>query len=349
MRKTILATAALLSLTLAAGAQTKYGLSVAGHPVTSNNAADVLGDGMVSYDAASKTLTLAPGAHITTAANEGIYNTGSALTILLGGDNEITCSGMGSIIRSHKDLTIRGKVSDMQNRTLRLEGAMQGIYIKEGAQLRIEDCTMQVASTNYGICGDGTEKMQVTYANVTVEETALMTVGDFQSALWTGVKSDNTTGDRNAVNIRCTDQQAPTLPTIPTISATALEYNTIVLNWEKATDNITGASQLLYKLSYRRKTDEAWTAIEPSYNMSTVTLSDLDAEAGYAVRLEVTDRSGNTTAYTEAEFNTDKEPDGIRGIREQKDERTEYDLTGKPVKKSSGRKGIIIAGGKKTL
>lgn len=36
----------------------EYGVSVAGTPVTSENAADVLGDGTVSYDSATHTLTL---------------------------------------------------------------------------------------------------------------------------------------------------------------------------------------------------------------------------------------------------------------------------------------------------
>lgn len=47
-----------LCATIGVYAQTDYGLTVAGTEVTSSNAGDILGDGKVSYDAASKTLHL---------------------------------------------------------------------------------------------------------------------------------------------------------------------------------------------------------------------------------------------------------------------------------------------------
>ncbi|MBO5270727.1 MAG: hypothetical protein J6B77_08070, partial [Clostridia bacterium] len=71
-----------------------YGLYVGGIEVTAQNAADVLGDGTVSYDAESKTLTL-NGANITelhTAdiVSAGVYAEIANLTIKLVGENRIT-------------------------------------------------------------------------------------------------------------------------------------------------------------------------------------------------------------------------------------------------------------------
>ena len=69
----------------------KYGLFVGGTEVTSANAADVLGDGTVSYDPNSQTLTLS-NAKITKGEHEdaAIYYAGGDLAIVLEGDNVVT-------------------------------------------------------------------------------------------------------------------------------------------------------------------------------------------------------------------------------------------------------------------
>ena len=72
-------------------AQTDYGLTVAGTEVTSSNAGDILGDGKVSYDAASKTL------HLKDAAIQS-YGTGIAakdkITIDLTGNSTIDATSI---------------------------------------------------------------------------------------------------------------------------------------------------------------------------------------------------------------------------------------------------------------
>lgn len=80
------------SFTATYTAEETYDLNIAGTQVTSNNAADVLGDGTVSYDPAAQTLTL-NNADIE-AANMpyGIYAKGD-LTILLEGENSVSVSG----------------------------------------------------------------------------------------------------------------------------------------------------------------------------------------------------------------------------------------------------------------
>ncbi len=80
--------------TLSASAVSAYDLWVNDTQVTAQNAADVLGDGTVSYDAATKTLTL-NGANITELHTAGIFSAGvyaeiADLTIDLVGENRIT-------------------------------------------------------------------------------------------------------------------------------------------------------------------------------------------------------------------------------------------------------------------
>ena len=80
--------------TLSASAVNAFDLWVNNTQVTAQNAADVLGDGTVSYDAATKTLTLS-GANITECHTEDIFTAGiyaeiADLTIKLVGENRIT-------------------------------------------------------------------------------------------------------------------------------------------------------------------------------------------------------------------------------------------------------------------
>ena len=78
----------------ASAAVHNYGIYVGGIQVNEDNAADVLGDGTVSYDAASNTLTL-NGANITEVHTADIFTAGiyaeiADLTIKLVGENRIT-------------------------------------------------------------------------------------------------------------------------------------------------------------------------------------------------------------------------------------------------------------------
>ncbi|MBQ8717500.1 MAG: hypothetical protein IJY43_06635, partial [Clostridia bacterium] len=80
--------------TLSASAVNGFDLWVNNTQVTAQNAADVLGDGTVSYDAATKTLTLS-GANITEAHTADIFTAGiyaeiADLTVDLVGENRIT-------------------------------------------------------------------------------------------------------------------------------------------------------------------------------------------------------------------------------------------------------------------
>ena len=78
----------------ASAAVHNYGIYVGGIQVNEDNAADVLGDGTVSYDAASNTLTLngvnIDECHTTDIFTAGIYTEIADLTVKLVGENRIT-------------------------------------------------------------------------------------------------------------------------------------------------------------------------------------------------------------------------------------------------------------------
>lgn len=99
-----------------------YAVSVNGVAVDSTNAADVLGDGTVSYDSATNTLSL------TDAALQSITNnTGAAFTIHVSGQNSVTKisgSSASKLIHSNSALIING------SGILELSGIDENDYIQ---------------------------------------------------------------------------------------------------------------------------------------------------------------------------------------------------------------------------
>ncbi|MBR6727711.1 MAG: hypothetical protein IKM08_05920, partial [Clostridia bacterium] len=138
----VLATLCVLCLvcTLSASAADGYDLWVNNTQVTAQNAADVLGDGTVSYDAATNTLTL-NGANITKAHTADIFTAGiyaeiEDLTIKLVGENRITVpihdggmpDGSEVAVASTKNIEISG-TGKLWSNTYVVTGA-QDIVIK---------------------------------------------------------------------------------------------------------------------------------------------------------------------------------------------------------------------------
>ncbi|MBO5355346.1 MAG: InlB B-repeat-containing protein, partial [Clostridia bacterium] len=129
---------ALLAVcTLSASAVSAYDLWVNDTQVTAQNAADVLGDGTVSYDAATNTLTLS-GANITECHIEdifiaGIYAEIADLTVKLVGENRITVpmqDGSDVAVASTENIEISGTGKLWSNS-----------YVVTGAQdVVIKDC-----------------------------------------------------------------------------------------------------------------------------------------------------------------------------------------------------------------
>ena len=183
----VLATLCVLCLvcTLSASATDGYDLWVNNTQVTAQNAADVLGDGTVSYDAATNTLTL-NGANITelhTAEifTSGIYTEIADLTVKLVGENRITVpthdggmpDGSEVAIASAKNIEISGTgklwsntyvVTSMQDVVIKnCEISSDWICFSGMGDVTVEDATI---SGKAGLVATGTGDITLKNTNV---------------------------------------------------------------------------------------------------------------------------------------------------------------------------------------
>ena len=125
-----------------------YDVWVAGTQVNENNAGNVLGDGKVSYDPASQTLTL-NNATIDYRENAGDNAKGAImfdgdLTIVLKGNNRITSVTSGISCNGAGELTVRGDQLTIESTSYGIEGVDdtgRAITVS-GAKLTIEVDTM---------------------------------------------------------------------------------------------------------------------------------------------------------------------------------------------------------------
>ena len=177
---------ALLAVcTLSASAADSYDLWVNNTQVTAQNAADVLGDGTVSYDAATKTLTLS-GANITEVHTSDIFTAGiyaeiADLTVKLVGENRITVpthdggmpDGTEVAVASTKNIEISG-TGKLWSNTYTVTGA-QDVVIKNceissdwiclsaAGDVTVEDATI---SGKAGLVSTGTGDITLKNTNV---------------------------------------------------------------------------------------------------------------------------------------------------------------------------------------
>ena len=143
-----------------------YDLSVRNVYVTSVTAADILGDGTMSYDPRNKVLTL-DGTTLDAGSETGISSQIEGLKIVVIGDNDIQSSGHG--IYSNRDFTIEG------NGTLIVQGYC-GI-VANSCNLTIGDgCTVVAESTragnNAGIHGSSNKTLTLRRCQVTAKVAA---------------------------------------------------------------------------------------------------------------------------------------------------------------------------------
>lgn len=135
----------LLSLT-GAQAQTEYALKIYGTTVTSANAADILGDGAFSYDAATKTLTLA--GDCTRESTESVWhlieNTGiDGLVINVSKDVTLTFDAWILYLSANTTISGSGKLT-MINTTL-----SSGVYVKK-CKLTLDNVDVECEGDFYG-------------------------------------------------------------------------------------------------------------------------------------------------------------------------------------------------------
>ena len=139
--------------TLSASAVSAYDLWVNDTQVTAQNAADVLGDGTVSFDSATNTLTLSGAniteCHTTDIFTAGIYTEIADLTINLVGENRITvpmADGSDVAVASAKNIEISGTGKLWSNS-----------YVVAGAQdVVIKNCEISTDWICFSSMGDVT-------------------------------------------------------------------------------------------------------------------------------------------------------------------------------------------------
>lgn len=155
----------------AAYANETYEVEIAGTPVTSDNAEDVLGDGAVSYDAASNTLTIKgnvaatdtiavfastdadfkvvveDGVAIASEEMSGIAYMGEGVLSVVGGSIAIEAGGHG--ILGQYDVFV-----DCESLEISAGAWCQGVYSPEGS-LEIEAEDVFIEADGYGVAASG--------------------------------------------------------------------------------------------------------------------------------------------------------------------------------------------------
>ena len=159
-----------------------YELYVVGTQVTSSNANDVLGDGKVSYDPGTKTLTL-NGVNRSAGSNNAINNSIQGLKINLVGVNTFTSSASG-VISNGKDFTIEGKGRLYVSGRTGIEAANCNLTIQGG-------CFINAYGTGNGAYGSirgnaaNTLTINASWVSTTTNSTSVTTITGFGNLILT--------------------------------------------------------------------------------------------------------------------------------------------------------------------
>ncbi|MBR2930537.1 MAG: hypothetical protein IKC32_04840 [Clostridia bacterium] len=207
---TVILVILLTSIVISASAVTPtYGLYVGGVEVTEDNAPDVLGDGTVSYDAASATLTLT-GADITTgytidmvdSPEVGIYSSASGLKIRLEGENRIAVGDPGDTDTSYAALSM-GDLTIIGDGSLKIES---GAGIAAISDITVRDCEMSFPTLGFTSMSGGLDISGATLygayswamgGDVTVKDSQILSGA--QNGAGIGVGSGDITIDNSVI------------------------------------------------------------------------------------------------------------------------------------------------------
>lgn len=296
-------------------------LSICGKALNStDNYSDIKRDGLsagtISYDEASKTLTLDNvvleynvGGYVPLAAiNSGIKD----LTIKVIGTNKVS-GNKSAIILSEADATITGEGS------LELTSSNgMGIYAF-GSVVTIKDCNVKLEG-RVGFMGEdplAKTGLIVKRSNVTLKgsQNAASYFFKFELEDCSIVKPEGAqfvkAGRGIMLNgelvseceIKTADTKAPTVAD-PTITVGQIGERSIALSWNKATDETTAQSDLLYTVYYKKNTAASYANSPTLTDADTYTLTELDPETTYQFFVTASDAAGNSVDYTEGEATT---------------------------------------------
>ena len=168
----------------------KYALTIAGTQVTSDNASDILGDGVFSYDAAKNILTI-NGDY--TGDKSAISSYVDDLTIEVAGDCTFTATSRETIIYAINGLTFTGG-----NLTLASEAPDKdaiGIYVEHGT-LYFKDAYVDVTGDGfqYAITGEAEVALVIESSNITASAHGEGCFKDFASMTLSGCYIDSPRG-----------------------------------------------------------------------------------------------------------------------------------------------------------
>lgn len=142
---------------------------------------------------------------------------------------------------------------------------------------------------------------------------------------------------------KAADTVAPTV-TNPEIVLTNADVDRLEIRWDAASDNETLDINLVYKIEFKKATEDTWTSLYSDFTFFTIEALDQDTE--YDVKVSVADEAGNVTEYTAAKFKTIL-PDAIESILANNPDVKMYNTSGVLVNKNY--KGVVIINGKKYM
>ncbi len=156
----------LMLLAFVAGANAADNeLQIAGTIVTSNNASDVLGDGVFAYDATSNTLTISGSYTMSSSQNRVVDSHISGLTVKIAADVVLT-NNEGAVFCFNQSGSITGSGK------LTVKSPQEcGFYVVNGASLTIYDADDIDIQARWGIAGPNPlkgEKLTINNSNVTI-------------------------------------------------------------------------------------------------------------------------------------------------------------------------------------
>lgn len=175
----------LLAIGFMTGQAASYDVWVCGVQVTDNNK-DNIGaaisssqgtvTGKVSYDPTAKLLTV-NGSSITTSKDHGIRIKVNGVTIQFVGTCSITTTASDKRAIRYDASNLTGTIQGNGLSTkVTMKGTKSGIYIDDNCDLTIQNMTLSVTGTNWGICGHGDLTGSNIYINgasdITAEATA---------------------------------------------------------------------------------------------------------------------------------------------------------------------------------
>lgn len=292
---------------------TWYDLQVKGKYVNSKNAADILGNGQLSWNDTEKTLTM---------NNLDLTYDGSAIildvpaTIKLVGDNKITSTSNGITARKEY-LNIE---SDGTGKlTMRASGTAPCIYLV-GVVGNVKNCELDFEGGSaivgynlgmYPITFDNVKAHLVgnvegalyNYTDVTLTDCQFADGAEFDAAQHAVVKDGVVAKD-----VTIYIPHGPYLPADPDITVVSKTENSVKFKWDAATDDVTPANELRYQVRWAVQ-GESQQVVATLTGETEYEMTGLEASTDYIASVVVLNNDDDIAMYNPLYVTTDAIPD----------------------------------------